>query len=597
VRKIGRFCAVLLVSLAIFSTAQEGGAQNNPPLKVAMVFDVAGRGDGGFNDSAARGLERAVLELGVKAFYIDAVRNLDRDLALNAAAESDVGMIIGVGFAFTDPFNELAARYPGKKFVCVDYSVRYDDRGHVVPPVQNLAALTFKEEEGAYLVGAIAAWKSRTGKIGFIGGMDSPVIRKFLAGYQAGAEAARPDILVVSEFAGITGKAFNDPMKGQRIATRLYGEGADIIFHASGATGAGLFRAARRLNKLAVGVDIDQRAQAPGLVLTSMTKHIDVAVFESIKAWSEGRFSGGIKIFGLKENGIGFVYDGNNQKLIPEEIYRKTLALKEKITNGELVVPSTMQNNQTLAKEELLEVLAQLHRETVTVLNRLDADLALSAKRLSGLELKGTRARNILKQLYRANPYIIDCETVSDKGIMLAVEPEQHRASEGADISGQAHMIRLFATHKPVLSGAFRSVEGPEAVVIHHPIFSSTKRFTGSVSALFAPEYLLGRIIGPVLSNLPVGIPLMQTDGLMIHALDTRQIGLNVFSDPLFKPFPELIALLRRTASEREGTGSYSFFRKGSDVPVIKEIFWKTISLHGTEWRIAITCARDSIAP
>jgi hypothetical protein len=180
---------------------------------------------------------------------------------------------------------------------------------------------------------------------------------------------------------------------------------------------------------------------------------------------------------------------------------------------------------------------------------------------------------------------------------MLAVEPERHRTSEGAHISGQAHMIRLFATHKPVLSGAFRSVEGPEAMVIHHPVFSSSGQFTGSVSVLFSPEYLLGRIIGTVSSNLPVGIPVMQTDSRMIHALDIRQIGLNVFSDPLFKPFPELIALLQRMASEREGTRNYSFFRKGSDVPMIKEIFWKTISLHGTECRIAITCGRNSMEP
>jgi basic membrane protein A and related proteins len=163
-----------------------------------MAFDVGGRGDGGFNDSAACGMDKAVQELGAKALYIDTATILERDMALNTAAASDVGMIIGVGFAFTDSLSELAIRYPGKKFVCVDYSVRHDDKGHVVPPPENLATLTFKEEEeGAYLVGAIAAWKSMTGKIGFLGGMDSPIIRKFLTGYKAGAEAARPDIQVL----------------------------------------------------------------------------------------------------------------------------------------------------------------------------------------------------------------------------------------------------------------------------------------------------------------------------------------------------------------------------------------------------------------
>jgi basic membrane protein A len=149
-----------------------------------MVFDVGGRGDGGFNDLGALGMERAVRELGIEARYIESRRTLDRDTALRAAADSDAGMIIGVGFAFSESFNELAARRRDKKFVCVDYSGRRDGQGREVPPEENLAGLTFREEEGAFLVGAMAAWKSKTGKIGFLGGMDSQVIRRFLAGYK-----------------------------------------------------------------------------------------------------------------------------------------------------------------------------------------------------------------------------------------------------------------------------------------------------------------------------------------------------------------------------------------------------------------------------
>jgi basic membrane protein A len=586
---------LVLAACAVFSTGPEGFAQKNPPRKVVMVFDVGGRGDGGFNDLGARGLERAIRELGIEARYIESRRTLERDTALRAAADSDAGMIIGVGFVFSDPFNELAARHRDKQFVCVDYSDRRDGQGRVMPPEPNLAGLTFREEEGAFLVGAMAAWKSRTGKIGFLGGMDSPVIRKFLAGYQAGARQARPDIQVLAQFAGITGKAFNDPVKGQRIADQLYSQGADIVFHAAGATGAGLFRTAKRLKKLAIGVDTDQRGQAPGLVLTSMTKHVDVAVFESIRAWCEGRFSGGVQVFGLKENGVGFVYDQHNRNLVTEEVYRKALTLKERIVGGELAVPTTMQEKRLFAKAELLDVLSQVQAEAATVLGRLDADLARSAKRLAGEDLAGGHARDVLKGLYRTNPYIIDCGTVNDRGIITAVEPAAHRGAEGADISAQAHMVKLFSTHRPVLSGAFRSVEGPEAVVLHHPVLSASGQFAGSVFVLFAPEYLLGRIIGPVSANLPLGIPVMQTDGLMLHALDTRQIGLNVFTDPLFKPFPELISLLRRMAADREGTGTYAFFRKGSDVPAVKEIFWKTVPLHGTEWRIGISCAQEDM--
>jgi hypothetical protein len=156
-------------------------------------------------------------------------------------------------------------------------------------------------------------------------------------------------------------------------------------------------------------------------------------------------------------------------------------------------------------------------------------------------------------------------------------------------------MVKMFKTQKPVMSGSFRSVEGPDAVVIHHPVFSPDRRFKGSVSALFAPEYLLGSIIGPVASNLPVDIFLMQTDGLMIYDVDPKQIGLNVFQDPLYRPFPELLALARKVASANEGTGVYRFYRKDSETPVTKVAYWRTAALHGAMWRLVITCAEDSM--
>ncbi len=425
--------------------------------------------------------------------------------------------------------------------------------------------------------------------------MDSPIIRKFQAGYLAGASSVRPDIRVSSKFAGITGHAFNDPQKGYTIATRMYEEGVDIIYHASGATGAGLFQAAKKMNRLAIGVDIDQSAQAPGLVLTSMTKHIDAAVFESVRSYVQGNFSGGLKTFGLKENGVGFVYNDQNKHLIPADIYDRVLALQAKIISGEIAVPVVSQHKPLLSRKDLQEILSQLHGEIMTGLKKLDGDLRRSAQALFGKDLKGDYAREVLKRLYEANPYIIDCETVSNRGIMLVVEPPEHRTSEGADISGQAHMVKLFNTKKAVMSGTFRSVEGPEAVVIHHPIFSADRRFAGSVSALFATEYLLSGIIGPVASNLPVDIFLMQKDGLMIYDVDPKQIGLNVFHDPIYKPFPELLALARKVASSNEGTGVYRFFQKGSETPVTKVAYWRTAGLHGATWRLVITCAKDSI--
>src|SRR5512145_1358725 len=251
------FSSLMLLLAASLVVAQDSLAQNPAPLKVVLIFDIGGRGDGGFNDSAYTGLEKAVAELGVKAVYVEHKRNLELDLALSQAAASDAGVIIGVGFAFSDKLNQLAVRYPEKKFICVDYSVKHDDKGRIIPPPANLAGLTFREEEGSYLVGAMAALTSKTGKIGFIGGMDSPLIRRFQAGYLAGASAVRPDVRVLSRYAGMTGQAFNDPPGGYRIATRMYRDGADIIYHAAGGTGAGVFRAAKEMNRLAIGVDSD----------------------------------------------------------------------------------------------------------------------------------------------------------------------------------------------------------------------------------------------------------------------------------------------------------------------------------------------------
>ena len=587
--------SLMIAFAAFFLTAQDSPAQNPPPLKVALIYDIGGRGEGGFIDSARNGLEKAVTQLGVQAVYIEYKRNLELDRALDDAAVSDAGLIIGVGFTFSDKLHKLAVRYPDKKFVCVDYNVKYDDKGRIVSLPANLYGLTFKEEEGSYLVGAIAALASKTGKIGFIGGMDSTLIRKFQTGYVAGATAVRPAIRVSAKFSGITGKAFNDPQKGYLIATSMYGEGVDIIYHAAGATGAGIFQAAKQSNRLVIGVDMDQSAQAPGLVLTSMTKNVDVAVFESIRAYVRGYFSGGLKTFGLQKNGVGFIYNDQNNKLITADIYNKVLALQAKIIAEELVVPAGSQQKTLLSSKDLQDVLSQLRGEIATALNKLNGDLKSSAERLSGRNLKDDHARNVLKELYGANPYIIDCETVSSQGIMLAVEPLQHKTSESADISAQAHMVKLFKTKKPVLSGSFCSVEGPAAVVLHYPIFSADQRFTGSVAALFAPEYLLSSIIGPVSSNLPVDIFLMQTDGLVIYDVDAKQIGLNVFSDPLYKPFPQLRSLARKVAAKKEGMGTYRFYQKGTGVPVTEVAYWKTVALQGTEWRLVITCAQDSI--
>jgi basic membrane protein A len=305
-------------------------------FKVGLVFDVGGRGDKSFNDSAYRGLLRAKQELGVDFEYIEPGEGSDRASALRLMANGDSRVIFGIGFLFTDDITQIAKEFPGKNFACVDYTVTDPDS---IP--QNLVALKFREEEGSFLVGAIAALKSKTGKIGFVGGMKIPLIKKFEAGYIAGASYVRPDVKVFVSYAGVTDNAFKNPSKGKELALTQYSKGADIIFHASGSTGLGVFEAARETDKLAIGVDSDQYAEAPGHILTSMIKDVDVAVLETIKSAMNNTFKGGVKTLGLAEGGISYVYDGNNKALIGEDIHARVEALKQKIISGEIVVPST----------------------------------------------------------------------------------------------------------------------------------------------------------------------------------------------------------------------------------------------------------------
>jgi len=330
--------ALLLAAPSCGKKEQESAKVQTPtaPLKVGLVFDVGGRGDKSFNDSAYRGLERAKKELGVSIEYIEPGEGADRESALRGLASGESGLIFGTGFLFTDDMRTIAVDFPDKKFACIDYAV---SPGDTIPP--NLLALKFREEEGSFLVGALAALKSKAGKIGFVGGMKTPLIKKFEAGYVAGAKHVRPKIEVFIAYAGVTANAFKNPSMGKELALNQYSKGADIIYHASGSTGLGVFEAARETKNLAIGVDSDQFSEAPGNVLTSMVKDVDVAVFETIKSVLDRTFKGGVKMLGLTEGGVSYVYDNNNRELIGEDIHSKVEELRKKIISGEIVVPST----------------------------------------------------------------------------------------------------------------------------------------------------------------------------------------------------------------------------------------------------------------
>jgi basic membrane protein A len=327
--------ALLLLAVAGCAKAPEQKAASADAFPVGLVFDIGGRGDKSFNDAAYAGLEKAQQELGVTFTTLETNEGSDREAQLRQLAAGDAKLVFGVGFLFTDDVRALAREFPDQKFACVDYTVTPGDD---LPP--NLMALKFREEEGSFLVGALAGLLTKTGKVGFVGGMEIPLIRKFQAGFAAGVKAVNPQAKVLVKYAGNTGAAFKDPTKGKELALAEFHAGADIIFHASGSTGLGVFEAARDLGKLAIGVDSDQYDEAPGVILTSMVKRVDTAVFDTIRDLKAGRWAGGVHEFGLKEAGVTWVYDDRNKALVPDAVKAQVDSLEALIVGGSLKVPT-----------------------------------------------------------------------------------------------------------------------------------------------------------------------------------------------------------------------------------------------------------------
>jgi basic membrane protein A and related proteins len=342
-RKLLLLVAVLLVLHVALLFRHPAGAARQPAgdaIDVGIVFDLGGRGDKSFSDGAYFGAERAERELGVRARFVDPVEGSDREAGLRLLAAEGMDLVIGVGFIFSDDLAELAREYPNTKFAGVDFALATDGAGRVIPLPKNLAALQFREEEGSYLVGALAALVGQSKRVGFVGGMNSPQIAKFEAGYAAGVHHVCPDCTVVAQYTGVTPEAFRDPGRAKEIALSEYQQGVNVIFHASGASGVGVFEAARQANKLAIGADADQYSEAPGHVLTSMVKGVENAVFDTIRRAQERRFTGGVHRYGLAEQGVGYVYDRNNEKLIPPDVHATLEQLRREIIAGRIVVPT-----------------------------------------------------------------------------------------------------------------------------------------------------------------------------------------------------------------------------------------------------------------
>lgn len=297
-------------------------------FKLGLVLDKGGRDDKSFNSSAFKGAMKVKDELKASVKYVEATDDNAFEPLLRSLAQKNYDLIIAIGVSQVEALGKVAQQFPNTHFAIVD--------GEVKQP--NVRSLLFDEQEGSYLVGAIAALTSKASSIGFIGGMDIPLIRRFATGYIEGAKSIKPGIKVISNYVGVTPEAWNNPAKAKELAVTQYEMGADIIFSASGASGTGIFDAAEEKKKLAIGVDSNQNWVKPGFVLTSMVKRIDQAVYSTSKDTIEGKFTGGVHRFGLANQGVDYSMDQYNDKLMTADVRKKAEDIKAQIIKGKIKV-------------------------------------------------------------------------------------------------------------------------------------------------------------------------------------------------------------------------------------------------------------------
>ncbi len=314
--------AIATLAAAVATTFLPGRTQRleGGTFRVGLVFDVGGRGDKSFNDAAWAGIESAQREAPFEARVYEPSSAEERETALRMLAASGFDLVIGVGFVFTADVDAVARDYPRVRFSCVDYAL-HDAR----PP--NVEALEFRDEEGSFLVGAAAGLASKTKVVGFVGGMKSPLIERFATGYSRGVRETCADCTVRSAFVGGTPEAFRDPVRGRLIAASQIALGADVVYHAAGATGRGVFEAAREGHAMAIGVDRDQFDEAPDVMLTSMLKRVDVAVADAIRSARKAEPPRGVVALGVAEGGVDWVHEGPHARHLDATVVARVSAL------------------------------------------------------------------------------------------------------------------------------------------------------------------------------------------------------------------------------------------------------------------------------
>lgn len=319
----------LVFGLALSAAATMAAAQE---IKPAIVYDLGGKFDKSFNEGVYQGAEQFKKATGIDYRDFEIQNDAQREQALRRFARDGFSPIVAVGFSQASAVEKVAKDYPNTKFTLID----------MVVEAPNVQSVVFKEHEGSYLVGLLAAMASKSGKVGFVGGMDIPLIRRFACGYAQGVKAGKPSADVLQNMTGTTGAAWTDPVKGAELAKSQIDRGADVVYHAAGGTGIGVLRAAADAGKLGIGVDSNQNALHPGKVLTSMLKRVDVATLSAFADAKEGKWKPGVKVLGLNEKGVDWALDDNNKALITPEMKAAADKASADIVSGKIVVHDYM---------------------------------------------------------------------------------------------------------------------------------------------------------------------------------------------------------------------------------------------------------------
>ena len=327
--------ALLALSSSLALTGGLNTASAAEDISPAVVFDMGGKFDKSFNEGVYNGVEQFKQETGVAYREFEVTNETQREQALRRMAQRGADPVLGVGFAQAPAIDKIAQEFPEQRFTIIDAVVEQP----------NVQSVVFKEHEGSFLVGMIAAMASQTGKVGFVGGMDIPLIRKFACGYEQGAKYISPETEVIQNMTGTTPSAWNDPGRGSELAKGQFDRGVDVVYAAAGGTGIGVYQAAADAGKYAIGVDSNQNFLHPGTMLTSMLKRVDVAAYNAFKTAYDGTWQPGIQVLGLAEDGVGWALDEHNQDLITEDMKAKVAEARQQIISGELSVHDYMSDN------------------------------------------------------------------------------------------------------------------------------------------------------------------------------------------------------------------------------------------------------------